>query len=82
MTVATAKKLEKEVKELKREVAVLKAAVLAKDLGGKRAITLNVKDFDDILEELDPEFQKSLKAAYREYVKGRMVTLQQYLKRR
>ncbi len=35
MTVATAKKLEKEVKELKREMAVLKAAVLAKDPEGE-----------------------------------------------
>lgn len=35
MTVATAKKLEREVKELKREVAILKAAFLEKDSEGE-----------------------------------------------
>lgn len=35
MTTATAKKLEREVQELKREVAVLRAAVLIKDPEGE-----------------------------------------------
>jgi hypothetical protein len=40
------------------------------------------QDFDDILEELDPAFQKSLKAALQEYKTGKSIGLKDYLKER
>jgi len=51
--------------------------------GGKpAAVLLDIADFDDIVEELDPLFQKSLKAANREHQAGKSITLQEYLKHR
>lgn len=51
--------------------------------GGKpTAVLLGIDDFDDIVEELDPAFQKSLKAAAKEYKAGKAITLQDYLKGR
>lgn len=51
--------------------------------GGKpTAVLLGIDDFDDIVEELDPVFQKSLKVAAEEYKAGKAITLQDYLKRR
>lgn len=39
-------------------------------------------DLDDILEELDPEFQKSLKLARKEYQAGKTITLHDYMKKK
>ncbi|HZE89619.1 MAG TPA: type II toxin-antitoxin system Phd/YefM family antitoxin [Verrucomicrobiae bacterium] len=51
--------------------------------GGKpTAVLLGIDVFDDLVEELDPEFQKSLKVAAGEYKAGKAVTLRDYLKRR
>ena len=51
--------------------------------GGKpTAVLLGIDDFDDIVEELDPIFQKSLKVAAEEYKAGNAITLSDYLKRR
>ena len=51
--------------------------------GGKpTAVLLGIDDFDDIVEELDPAFQKSLKVASQEYTSGKAVTLQDCLKGR
>jgi prevent-host-death family protein len=51
--------------------------------GGKpTAVLLSIADFDDMLEELDPEFQKSLSAAAKEIRQGRGMTLQQYVRDR
>ena len=51
--------------------------------GGKpAAVLLSISDFDDILEELDPEFQRSLKTAAKEIRAGKGVPLQQYRKER
>jgi len=51
--------------------------------GGKpTAVLLGIDDFDDIVEELDPAFQKSLKVAHKEYKAGSAVTLQDYVKGR
>jgi hypothetical protein len=46
------------------------------------AVLLSISDFDDILEEVDPEFKKSLTAAAREHRSGKAVTLRDYLKQR
>jgi len=45
-------------------------------------VLLSATDFDDILEELDPELQKSLKIAAKELRAGKGITLEQYLKER
>lgn len=46
------------------------------------AVLLSISDFDDILEELDPEFRKSLRIAAKEYREGKTVLLREYLKAR
>ncbi len=50
--------------------------------GEPAAVLLGIADFDDILEELDPEFQRSLKAASKEYRAGKAVTLRKYQEER
>ena len=47
--------------------------------GKPAAVLLGVDDFDDIVEELDPVFQKSLKVAAAEYRAGQAITLGEYL---
>lgn len=46
------------------------------------AVLMSVTDLDDLLEEVDPEFQESLKAAYKEYKAGKATSLRGYLKSR
>ncbi len=50
--------------------------------GKPAAVLLSISDFDDMLEELDPEFRQSLKIAAREYRAGKVVTLRQYVRNR
>jgi len=51
--------------------------------GGKPvACLISPTDLDDILEELDPEFQKSLKLARKEYQAGKTITLRDYMKKK
>ena len=51
--------------------------------GGKpTAVLLSISDFDDMLEQLDPEFRRSLKIAAKEIRAGKGITLQQYRKER
>ena len=51
--------------------------------GGKpAAVLLSISDFDDMVEELDPEFQKSLRIAHNEIRAGKGTPLRQYLKNR
>jgi len=50
--------------------------------GRPAAVLLSIADFDDILEELDIEFQKSLRASAKEIRAGKGIPLQQYLKNR
>ena len=65
----------KEVAQRKRRFVITKS-------GKPTAVLLGAGDFDDMLEELDPEFQKSLKVAAKEHRAGRAVTLRDYLKTR
>jgi antitoxin YefM len=67
---------------LLRRVSQRRARVVISRRGKPTAVLLSAADFDDILEELDPEFQKSLKAAAKEYQTGKSVTLKEYVKRR
>jgi len=51
--------------------------------GGKpTAVLLSISDFDDMLEQLDPEFQRSLRLGAKEIRAGKGITLQQYRKER
>ena len=51
--------------------------------GGKpTAVLLSISDFDDMLEQLDPEFQRRLRLGAKEIRAGKGITLQQYLKER
>lgn len=65
------------------EAAAEKKARFVITKGGKpTAVLLSIADFDDILEELDPEFQKSLQVAAKGIRAGKGITLQQYRKER
>jgi len=44
--------------------------------------SVHAEDFDDMLEELDREFRKTLKVAAKEYRAGKSNTLREYLKER
>ena len=59
-----------------------KARFIITKNGKPTAVLLGASDFDDILEELDPEFQKSLKVAVKEYRAGKAITLRDYIKER
>jgi prevent-host-death family protein len=65
----------KQVKERKARFIITKS-------GKPTAVLLGATDFDDMLEELDPEFQKSLKVAAKEYRAGKSITLKEYVKGR
>ncbi len=65
-----------------KQIAQRKARFIITKSGKPTAVLLGTADFDDILEELDPEFQKSLKVAAKEHRAGKSVTLSDYLKER
>lgn len=67
---------------LLEQVTQRKARFIITKSGKPAAVLLSASDFDDMLEELDPEFQRSLKFASREYQTGRAISLQEYLKQR
>jgi prevent-host-death family protein len=65
-----------------KQVAEKKARFVITKSGKPTAVLLGATDFDDILEELDPELQKSLKVAAKEYRSGKTITLRDYIKAR
>jgi prevent-host-death family protein len=67
---------------LLRQVTQKRTRFLITRKGKPTAVLLSAADFDDILEELDPEFQKSLKITAKELRAGKGITLEQYLKER
>ena len=67
---------------LLKQVSQKKARFVITKSGKPTAVLLGTTDFDDILEELDPEFQKSMKTAAKEYRAGKSVSLRDYLTRR
>ncbi|MBM4122819.1 MAG: type II toxin-antitoxin system Phd/YefM family antitoxin [Nitrospira sp.] len=50
--------------------------------GKPAAVLLAVTDFDDLLEERDPEFQRSLRRAAQEFRNGKATRLSDYRKAR
>ena len=67
---------------LLKQVGERKARFLITKSGKPTAVLLSATDFDDILEELDPEFQESLRVAAKEYRTGDAMSLRDYLKSR
>ncbi len=67
---------------LLKQVSQRKARFVITESGKPTAVLLGAADFDDLVEELDPEFQKSLKVAAKEYRASKTVTLQEYLQER
>ncbi len=67
---------------LLKQVDERKARFLITKSGKPTAVLLSATDFDDILEELDPEFQASLRTAAKEYRAGNAMSLRDYLKSR
>ena len=67
---------------LLKQISAKKARFVITKGGKPTAVLLGIDDYDDIVEELDPTFQKSLKLGAKEYEAGEAVTLQDYLKGR
>ena len=67
---------------LLRQVVEKKSRFVISKGGKPTAVLLGIDDFDDIFEELDSVFQKSLKSAAKEYRDGKAITLKEYLKKR
>jgi len=67
---------------LLKQIAKNRARFVITKGGKPAAVLLGISDFDDILEELDPAFQASLKVAHKEYRSGKAITLREYLQRR
>ncbi len=67
---------------LLQQVTQKKARFVITKSGKPSAVLLSVTDLDDMLEELDPEFQKSLKVGAKEYRTGKAISLREYLKER
>ncbi|HLF92932.1 MAG TPA: type II toxin-antitoxin system Phd/YefM family antitoxin [Planctomycetota bacterium] len=65
----------KQVREKKARFVITKS-------GKPTAVLLGAEDFDDMVEELDQEFRKSLKVAAKEHREGKSITLKEYLKER
>jgi prevent-host-death family protein len=64
---------------LLKEAAQHRARFVITKSGKPTAVLLSISDFDDMLEEVDPEFRKSLTAAAREHHSGRAATLRELL---
>jgi len=67
---------------LLKEAAQRRTRFVITKSGKPTAVLLSISDFDDMLEEVDPVFKKSLTAAAREHRSGKAVTLKDYLKQR
>jgi prevent-host-death family protein len=67
---------------LLKQVRERKARFIITKSGKPAAVLLGASDFDDIVEELDPEFQRSLKVAAKEHRAGKSIALTDYLKER
>jgi len=65
-----------------KEIAQQKARFIITKSGKPTAVILSIADLDDMLEELDPEFQKSMTVAHQEYTSDKGITLQDYLRER
>ena len=65
-----------------KQVDQHKARFIITKSGKPTAVILGASEFDDILEELDPEFQKSLRVGAREIKAGRGISFQHYLQER
>lgn len=66
---------------LLKQIASRKARFVITRNGKPAAVLVDINDFDDIVEELDPTFQKSLKVAHQEYRAGKTITFKDYLKK-
>lgn len=66
---------------LLRQAATKKARFIITKSGRPTAVLLSISDFDDMIEELDAEFQKSLASAAEEYRSGQAINLRDYVKR-
>lgn len=67
---------------LLKQVAQRKARFVITKREKPTVVLLSATDFDDILEDLAPEFQRNLKVAAKEYRGGKAVSLQDYVKAR
>ena len=67
---------------LLKQVRERKARFIITKSGKPTAVLLGATDFDDMVEELDPEFQQSLKISVKEHRAGKSIALKDYLKER
>ena len=81
-TIISAYNARNRLGSLLRQIGRSKVRFVITRSGKPTAVLLAVTDFDDMLEELDPEFQKSLKVAAKEYRAGKATPLRDYMKER
>jgi prevent-host-death family protein len=67
---------------LLKQVSEKQSRLVITRSGKPVAVLLSVSDFDDMFEELDPEFQASLQAAHLEYKEGKGISLKEYIESR
>lgn len=65
-----------------KQIAKRKARFIITKSGKPTAVLLDARDFDDMVEELDPIFQKTMRIAAKEHKAGVLITLREYLKKR
>ena len=82
ITTVTAYVARTQLGALLKQVGERKARFIITKSGKPTAVLLGATDFDDIVEELDPEFQRSLKVAAKEHRAGKSIALKEYLKER
>ncbi len=66
---------------LLKRVAERKARYVITRRGRPTAVLIGTTDFDDMLEELDPEFQETLRVAAAEHKAGEAISLREYVRR-
>jgi prevent-host-death family protein len=67
---------------LLKQVSERKTRFIITKSGKPTAVLMSVSELDDLFEDLDPAFRKSLKVAHQEYRAGKAMSLRDYLKHR
>ncbi|MBM3745202.1 MAG: type II toxin-antitoxin system Phd/YefM family antitoxin [Acidobacteria bacterium] len=81
-TAISAQLARSQLGSLLKQAAERRARFVITRSGKPTAVLLSISDFDDMLEELDPLFRRSLAAAAKEYRSGKALPLSDYLRAR
>ncbi len=79
-TIISTKLARTQFDSLLRKITQEKSRFLITKGGKPTAVLLGVRDLDDMLEELDPAFQRSLKLSAHEHRAGKAVPLREFIR--